>query len=123
MPDNIQINLPDTLGKIVSTTEAVDGSQHENVIAEYVNGGGQPVKVSATTPLPVLDSASVALLTTIAALLAAQSFIEVAATFAAIIPSTTKRLVYVQADETNNGDISLYIYNGTALKFLQTVAP
>lgn len=56
------------------------------------------------------------------ALLAGMTFIEVAATFAAIAVSTAKRLVYVTADETNNGDISLYIHNGTALKFLQTIA-
>jgi hypothetical protein len=47
---------------------------------------------------------------------------EVVNTFAGISASTHRRLVYVIADENNNGDTSLYFHNGTALKFLQTVA-
>lgn len=48
--------------------------------------------------------------------------IEIAATFALISAATNRRLIYVTADETNNGDTSLYLYTGTALKFLQTVS-
>lgn len=50
------------------------------------------------------------------------SFLEIAATFATISSSSNKRFIYVLADETNNGDISLYLYTGISLKFLQTVA-
>ena len=49
------------------------------------------------------------------------SIIEVADSFDTISESTTKRFIYVTADETNNGDTSLYLHNGTDLKFLQTV--
>jgi hypothetical protein len=48
--------------------------------------------------------------------------LETAATYSAISLSTDKRFVLVTADETNNGDMSLYLYTGTALKFLQTIA-
>jgi len=48
---------------------------------------------------------------------------EVVATKALVSTSTAVRLVYVIVDETNNGDISLYFYNGSQLKFLQTVTP
>jgi len=43
---------------------------------------------------------------------------ESAATFSAISTSTAKRLVVVDADETNNNDSILYLHNGTTLKFL-----
>jgi len=46
---------------------------------------------------------------------------EVVNTFALISGSTHRRLIYVTADETNNGDTSLYFHNGTTLKFLQTI--
>lgn len=121
MANGTQLNEATTVGDKIATLD-VGGVKHEQVINEFLDGAGNPIMVSGTNPLPVTDTATQALLTTIAALLASQSFIEVAATRAAVLPSTTKRLVYVQADETNNGDISLYIYNGTALKFLQTVA-
>lgn len=48
--------------------------------------------------------------------------IEVSANKAGVNTATTPRLVYVTADESNNGDTSLYIHNGSMLKFLQTVA-
>lgn len=55
------------------------------------------------------------------------SQIEVVANIAAVTSSitadnTSKRFFYVLSDSTNNNDISLYIYTGTTLKFLQTVA-
>jgi hypothetical protein len=48
--------------------------------------------------------------------------VEVAATKAAVNPGIKRRHVIVTADETNNGDTSLYIHNGTTLKFLQTIS-
>lgn len=48
--------------------------------------------------------------------------LEISSTYAAISTSTVKRQVYVLVDETNNGDKSLYLYTGSTLKFLQTVA-
>ena len=48
--------------------------------------------------------------------------LETAATFSAISSSTLQRFVFVTADETNNGNTSLYLYTGTTLKFLLTVA-
>lgn len=48
--------------------------------------------------------------------------VEIAATKAAVNVATHQRLVYVTADETNNGDTSLYLHTGSTLKFLQTVA-
>jgi hypothetical protein len=48
--------------------------------------------------------------------------IEIADTFADISGSG-QRFVIVTADETNNGDKSLYLYDGTTLLFLQTIAP
>lgn len=47
---------------------------------------------------------------------------EIAPTHAGISASTAKRLIYVTADELNNGDTSLYLHNGTLLKFLLTIA-
>lgn len=44
--------------------------------------------------------------------------LEVAATYASISASTATRLVLVSADETNNGDKILYLYDGTALQLL-----
>ena len=49
--------------------------------------------------------------------------LETAATFSAINASTDKRLIIVTADETNNGDKSLYLHDGTTKIFLQTIAP
>lgn len=49
-------------------------------------------------------------------------FLEIANTFSSISDSTKKRMVYVLTDETNYNDLSLYLYTGTQLKFLQTVA-
>jgi hypothetical protein len=50
------------------------------------------------------------------------NFIEVSDTYAGISVSTDKRIIYVEVDETNNDNISLYIHTGTVLKFLQTIA-
>jgi hypothetical protein len=47
---------------------------------------------------------------------------ELAATYSAITGSVAPRLIEVTADETNNGNNSLYLYNGITLKFLQTIA-
>lgn len=47
--------------------------------------------------------------------------IENAATYAAISNSIEKRLIKVTADETNNGNKSLYLHDGTTLYFLQTI--
>jgi hypothetical protein len=46
---------------------------------------------------------------------------EIAATKSAVSSSTHKRIIVVEADESNNGDGSLYIHNGTALVFLLTI--
>jgi len=43
-------------------------------------------------------------------------------TFADISEETTERLIRVDADETNNGDKSLYLHDGTTILFLQTIA-
>lgn len=48
--------------------------------------------------------------------------LEISATFAAIAGGSTQRLIKVTADETNNGDKSLYLHDGTTRLFLQTIA-
>lgn len=48
--------------------------------------------------------------------------VEIANSYATISSDTYKRLIYVAADENNNGNISLYLHNGTIIKFLQTIA-
>jgi hypothetical protein len=48
--------------------------------------------------------------------------IETVATYADITSSTEKRFIIVTSDETNGGDRSLYMYTGTQLQFLQTLA-
>ena len=46
---------------------------------------------------------------------------ETVGTYADIDQSDTSvRFIYVEADETNNGDKSLYLHNGTDLKLVQT---
>lgn len=55
MADNIQVNEPVTLGKIVATQD-VGGVQHEKVIIEFDDGAGGVTKVSAANPLPVTYS-------------------------------------------------------------------
>ncbi len=50
------------------------------------------------------------------------SNIEIADNYAGISKLTNRRLIYVVSDETNNGDISLYIHTGVKIVFLQTVA-
>lgn len=50
------------------------------------------------------------------------NFIEISATYSSISSSTSKRVIYILADENNGGLISLYIHTGISLKFLQTVA-
>lgn len=47
--------------------------------------------------------------------------IEIADNYASIDPSIDKRFIYVITDEMNYNDSSLYIYTGSALKFLLTV--
>jgi hypothetical protein len=47
---------------------------------------------------------------------------EIAATYSAITGSVAPRLIEVTDDETNNGNNSLYLYNGISIKFLQTIA-
>lgn len=54
MADNILLNAPSVVGGKTVATKEVGGVQHEQVILEYVDGGGNPVEVSATNPLPVL---------------------------------------------------------------------
>ena len=46
--------------------------------------------------------------------------IEIAPTYAGIT-GTGKRLVLVTVDENNNSDSSLYIHDGTSLKFILTL--
>lgn len=46
--------------------------------------------------------------------------LERAATFASITNTTTARLVSVAADETNNGDWTLYFHNGSTLNWIPT---
>jgi hypothetical protein len=46
---------------------------------------------------------------------------EFAETKETVNASTAKRLVVVTADESNNGDGSLYIHDGTSLIFLLTI--
>jgi len=47
--------------------------------------------------------------------------IEIAHTFADISTSTNRRIIYVEVDETNNGDYTEYLYTGSELKFIQIV--
>lgn len=42
--------------------------------------------------------------------------------YVSISNNTNKRFIFVVTDETNNNDTSLYLYTGSELKFLQTVA-
>ncbi len=126
MANNTILN-PGAEGDTIAT-EDISGVKHELVKVEF-GVDGVATKVSASNPLPVTDNAAdVSLasmdikLSTIITLLAGLSSIEVAATKAAISPSTNVRLIYVIADESNFGLISLYIYNGTALKFIITIA-
>lgn len=49
------------------------------------------------------------------------ALIEISATHAAIAGGTRKRIVKVTADETNNGDSSLYLHDGSTLIFLLTI--
>ncbi len=101
----------------------VVGVDSVEVVKQAFGTEGVVTPVNAANPLPVTDAVVVAKLDIIITLLSSFTFIEVAATFAAIGVSTATRLVYVTADETNNNDITLYIYvNGQGLKFLQTVA-
>jgi hypothetical protein len=46
--------------------------------------------------------------------------VEVAATYAAISSSTTKRLIQVTVDETNSNALTLYYHNGTGLMRIGT---
>jgi hypothetical protein len=46
---------------------------------------------------------------------------EIAASYGAISNAKNKRIIYVTADENNNGDTSLYIHDGTSLIFLLTI--
>lgn len=52
MGDNIILNQNSTVGQTVATKEAA-GVQHELVMVEYADAGGNPVEVSAANPLPV----------------------------------------------------------------------
>lgn len=47
---------------------------------------------------------------------------EHVAKYSAISPSKQVRFVLVDSDENNNNDVSFYLYTGTELKFLQTIA-
>lgn len=38
-----------------------------------------------------------------------------------MIASGPKRFIYVITDENNNGDSSIYVYNGTIIKFVTTL--
>ena len=51
------------------------------------------------------------------------SDIEIATTYATISASTSVRFIFVEADENNNGDRSMYLYTGSTLIFLYTVNP
>lgn len=49
---------------------------------------------------------------------------EIAATYAAIdTMDATPRLIYVDADETNNGDSTLYLHTGTVIRIIQILQP
>lgn len=63
MSDNILLN-PGVGGQTVATKQDASGNQHELVIAEFVDGSGNPVEVSATNPLPVAATISTAGLAT-----------------------------------------------------------
>ncbi len=80
-----------TPGQIVDALESLTGNQR--------------LAASAIKDLPAGGGAS----------------IENAATFSAITGSSSARFVIVAADETNNGDSSLYIHNGSTLIFLFTI--
>lgn len=54
-------------GKKVATVLGNDGFEHEKTVGEFVDGSGNPVKVSASNPLPVTDAVSEAALISIAA--------------------------------------------------------
>lgn len=47
--------------------------------------------------------------------------IEIYAHKSDISNSVARRFIIVTTDETNNNDTSLYLHNGTALKFLLTI--
>lgn len=46
---------------------------------------------------------------------------ELATTYAAISASTSPRLIEVTASEINNNDNSIYLHNGSTIKFLLTI--
>lgn len=54
MADNILLNAPSVVGGKTVATKDFGGAQHELIIQEFVDSGGNPVEVSATNPLPVL---------------------------------------------------------------------
>ena len=117
--DAVTLN-PGTLGNEIGTDKI--GSIDYELVKVAFGEIGSITAASSTDPLPVVDADANTKLNTIITLLGSLTFIQVSATFAGIGASTTTRLVYVAADETNNGDKSLYIYiNGTGLMFLQTI--
>lgn len=67
MADDILLNAPSVIGGKTVATKDVGGVQHEKVINEFLDGGGNPVMVSAIDPMPVTDAAAEAALASIAA--------------------------------------------------------
>jgi hypothetical protein len=47
--------------------------------------------------------------------------LEIAATYAGITASASKRFILVNTDENNNNDASLYVHDGSAIRFLLTL--
>lgn len=57
MSNNTQVNLPQTSGDVIATTD-IAGVKHQQVIAEFDDGAGGATKVSAANPLPVAATIS-----------------------------------------------------------------
>lgn len=67
MADNIPLNAVSVPGGKTLRTKDFGGLQHELIVNEYLDSGGNPVEVTELTPLPVKDEVAEQALTDIAA--------------------------------------------------------
>lgn len=77
--------------------------------------------LGSNTDIPIVNNTNAGLATP-AMLAAAMSSLplETSATFSAITAATNVRIIFVQADETNEGNPSLYFYTGVGLLWIAT---
>lgn len=91
---------------------------------EYVpnpSKGTLITNLGSKTDIPIVNSTNAGLATP--AMLAATISslpLETAATFSAITAATNVRIIFVQADETNAGDPTLYFHTGFGLLWIAT---